>query len=64
MTDSPACWAPDALGESRTTHDHFEGRCIVDPMADDFRGRLDAYRSGGWPAWQAVALQQRDEVAP
>ena len=37
------CWAPDHNGTLRTTHAHFEGRCVKEPMDEDFRDRLDAY---------------------
>ena len=53
------CWAPDANGELRTTHDHFEGRCVIEPLPDDFRERLDAFLAGGWAAWEQVKRQQR-----
>jgi len=55
-----SCWAPDWNGELRTIHDHFEGRCVVEPLDADFRARLDAYLRGGWPAWEQVRREQRE----
>lgn len=59
----PDCWAPDEDGELRTTHPHFEGRCVVEPMDDDFRERVDAMLSGGWPEWERVRKAQRGQCA-
>lgn len=54
----PTCWAPDHNGEMRTTHDHFEGRCVIEPMEDDFRARVEAFLRGGWPEWEKVMKAQ------
>ena len=58
MMDS-TCWAPDHTGEMRTTHAHFEGRCVTEPMDADFRERLGAYMRGGWDEWVQVKREQR-----
>ncbi len=37
---------------------HAAGRCVVEPMDADFRARLNAYLSDGWPGWTEVRNSQ------
>lgn len=61
------CWARARDGQMRTTHPHFENRCVVEEVlrADlAFKERVDAYLAGGWDAWEATRARQRIEAEP
>lgn len=48
-------------GVQVSRHDSFEGRCVTERLTDAaYAERLQAYREGGWPAWEKASAAQID----